>query len=91
MIYENIAQGRLLVTAGDPVEKVEVGGNDYHYCCHHHDHDHQDYHNYRNHNHGNQSIILIHDNFQVGAGQQLEIQRAAMPDQFDQMMEEVTR
>ena len=54
MIYENIAQGRLLVTAGDPVEKVEVGGNDYHYCCHHHDHDHQDYHNY--HNHHNQKI-----------------------------------
>ena len=28
--YENIDQGRLLVTAGDPVEKVEVGGRDYH-------------------------------------------------------------
>ena len=25
-IYENIDQGRLLVTAGDPVEKVEVSG-----------------------------------------------------------------
>ena len=28
--YENIDQGRLLVTAGDPVEKVEVGGREYH-------------------------------------------------------------
>ena len=25
-IYENVDQGRLLVTAGDPVEKVEVSG-----------------------------------------------------------------
>jgi len=50
MLKSSGIQGRLLVTAGDPVEKVEVG-----------------------------------------AGQQLEIQQSAMPDQFDQMMEEVTR
>jgi len=50
MLKSSGIQGRLLVTAGDPVEKVEVG-----------------------------------------AGQHLEIQQAAMPDQFDQMMEEVTR
>jgi hypothetical protein len=50
MLKSSGIQGRLLVTAGDPVEKVEVG-----------------------------------------AGQQLEIQQAAMPDQFEQMMEEVTR
>jgi len=50
MLKSSGIQGRLLVTAGDPVEKVEVG-----------------------------------------AGQQVEIQQAAMPDQFDQMMEEVTR
>jgi len=31
------------------------------------------------------------EKMEVGAGQQVEIQQAAMPDQFDQMMEEVTR
>jgi len=50
MLKSSGIQGRLLVTAGDPVEKVEVG-----------------------------------------VGQHLEIQQAAMPDQFDKMMEEVTR
>ena len=35
--------------------------------------------------------IFDHLDQKVGAGQQLEIQQSAMPDQFDQMMEEVTR
>ena len=65
----------MLVTAGGDPVEKVEVGGT-DYNPHRHHHDHDHHH---------------HHHHQVGAGQQLEIQQAAMPDQFDQMMEEVTR